>query len=187
MKNALTEQRSAEKSDSIVISADLVEQKILSIRGHKVMLDIDLAKLYGVSTKRLNEQVKRNITRFPGDFMFSLNNAEKSKVVAICDHLSKLRFSHQLPRAFTEQGIAMLSSVLNSERAVMVNIAIMRAFVRIRQLISLNKDLVQKLAALEHKIGHHDQDINELFAIVGRILRYEEQPKKKYGFETGVG
>lgn len=150
------------------------------------MIDADIAQLYGVSTKALNQAVKRNHNRFPEDFVFLLSDSEKHELVTNCDHLSKLRFSHQPPYAFTEQGIAMLSSVLNSERAVMVNIAIMRAFVRIRQLISFNKDLVQKLAELEHKIGHHDQDINELFSIVGRILRHDEKPKKKFGFDTGT-
>lgn len=175
---------SAEKHDSMILS-DNIETLIFFIRGQKVMIDADIARLYGISTKALNQAFKRNRNRFPEDFVFLLSDSEKHELVTNCDHLSKLRFSHRLPYAFTEQGIAMLSSVLHSERAVMVNIAIMRAFVRIRQLISFNKELVQKLAEIENKIGHHDQSINELFAIVGRILPYDEQPKKKFGFDTG--
>ncbi len=179
--------KSVEKSDSTaLVPQELIENKIHLLRGHKVMFDKDLANLYGIETRYLNKSANRNIDRFPKDFMFTLTKEEYSNL--------KFRFgtsrwggSRKLPRAFTEHGILMLSSVLKSERATLVNIAIMRAFVRIRQLITINKDLVQKLSELEHKIGHHDQDINELFAIVGRILRYEEQPKKKYGFETGMG
>ncbi|MFA5104548.1 MAG: ORF6N domain-containing protein [Candidatus Margulisiibacteriota bacterium] len=189
MKSARTEHRavarcrSAEKSDNIsVISAEGIETLILLIRGQKVILDVDLAELYGVTTKRLNEQVKRNIKRFPKDFMFSLTYEEKSEVVANCDHLASIRFSHQNPHAFTEQGIAMLSSVLNSDRAILVNIAIMRAFVRIRQLITFNKEIIQKLSKIEQKVGQHDQDIIDLFNAINKILRYEEQPKKKFGF-----
>ncbi len=156
----------AERSDSIIVSDD-IENMIFFIRGQKVMIDADIARLYGVATKALNQAVKRNPNRFPKDFIFLLSEGEKQEVVTNCDHLSKLRFSHRLPYAFTEQGIA-----------------IMRAFVRIRQLTTFNKDLVQKLAEIEHKIGHHDQDINELFSIVGRILRYDEQPNKKFGFDT---
>ena len=104
-----------------LILHDVIEKKILLIRGHKVMLDRDLAKLYGVATKALNQAVKRNIKRFPDDFMFRLIDSEKEELVTNCDHLKNLKFSSQLPYAFTEQGVAMLSSVLNSERAILVN------------------------------------------------------------------
>lgn len=177
------ESRGVEKSDSIsIISAEGIESGILLIREQKVMLDADLAELYGISTKRLNEQVKRNIKRFPQDFMFSLTYAEKSDVVANCDHLVDIKFSNQTPYVFTEQGIAMLSSVLNSERAVQVNIAIMRAFVKVRQLLTFNKELVKKLSELEHKIGRHDQDIIGLFSAINKILKDESKPKGKFGF-----
>jgi len=173
-----------------MLPVELLENKIYLIRGTKVMIDKDLASLYGVPTKRLNEQVKRNKLRFPYDFMFELSRTETDIIVnASRSHFATLKKGGNvkyLPYAFTEQGISMLSSVLNSKRAILVNIAIMRAFVRIRQLMSSNKDLIRKLAEIEHKIGHHDQDINELFATINKILRYEQQPKNKFGFDTGI-
>jgi hypothetical protein len=177
---------SAEKHNSLsVISSENIENRIYFIRGHKVMLDSDLAALYGVHTGRLNEQVKRNTKRFPGDFMFRLTKDEYYNLISQ-NAISSYGGRRKWPLAFTEQGIAMLSGILNSDRAIAVNIAIMRAFVRIRQLITFNKDLVQKLAEIEHKIGHHDQSINELFAIVGKIFRHDAEPKKKFGFDTGT-
>ena len=125
---------------SNIIPVEHIESRIYLFRGQKVMLDRDLAELYGVTTKRMNEQVKRNIKRFPYDFMFQLSEKEKNKVVANCDHLQELKFSHQLPRAFTEQGVAMLSSVLKSERAIQVNIAIMRAFVKMKQVLYTQRE-----------------------------------------------
>ncbi|MFA5104085.1 MAG: ORF6N domain-containing protein [Candidatus Margulisiibacteriota bacterium] len=180
-KSARTERRSAEKSDSSLVPAEIIEQKIFLIRGQKVMFDKDLAFLYRVKTKELNKAVSRNKNRFPEDFIFKLT---KDEFYNLRFHFGTSSYGGRryLPSAFTEQGIAMLSSVLKSERAMQVNIAIMRAFVRIRQLIASNKELIQKLAEIEHKIGQHDQDINELFAAVSRILRYEEGPKRKFGF-----
>lgn len=177
--------KSAEKTDSSIVPDEIIEQRIFLIRGQKIMFDKDLAVLYGITTFNLNKAVSRNQNRFPEDFMFRLSKDEFN-TLKFHFGISRWGGTRILPRAFTEHGILMLSSVLKSERAVLVNIAIMRAFVRIRQLIGLNKDLVQKLAELEHKIGHHDQDINELFAIVGRILRYDDQSKKKFGFDTGI-
>lgn len=172
-------------NNSGIVPSEMIENKIFLLRGQKVMFDKDLALLYGITTFNLNKAVTRNQARFPMDFAFRLSKEEFNNL-KFHFGISRWGGTRILPRAFTEHGILMLSSVLKSERAVMVNIAIMRAFVRIRQLMSLNKDLVQKLAELEHKIGNHDQDINELFAIVGKILRYDEQPKKKFGFDTGV-
>ena len=133
------------------ISVEAISTKILLIRGKKVMLDRDLAYLYAVSTKGLNQAVKRNIERFPEDFMFQLTPTEKKEVVTICDHLKVLKFSPQCPYVFTEQGVAMLSSVLRSKRAIQVNIIIIRAFVKLRQILSMNKELAHKLAELERK------------------------------------
>ncbi len=172
------------------IPVEVVATKILLIRGKRVMLDRDLARLYGVSTKRLNEQVKRNKSRFPLDFMFQLNEEEKNKVVANCDHLAALKFSYQFPYVFTEQGVAMLSSVLNSERAIQVNIAIMRAFVRIREILLTHKELGAKIEALELKYKSHDIKISELDAHIAAIFEAIKQlltppplPKKpKIGF-----
>jgi hypothetical protein len=118
-----------------IIPDELIMNKILVLRGMKVMIDSDLAELYGVTTKRLNEQVKRNIKRFPEDFMFQLTAEEKQEVVANCDHLKRLKFSPNMPYAFTEHGAVMLASVLNSDRAKTVNIQIVRVFSRMRQLL----------------------------------------------------
>jgi hypothetical protein len=118
------------------IIPEVVASRILFLRGQRVMLDADLAELYGVTTKRLNEQVKRNTDRFPGDFMFQLTLAEKAEVVANCDHLGQLKFSSSLPYAFTEHGALMLGNVLKSSRAVEVSLLVVRAFVQIREMLS---------------------------------------------------
>ena len=168
---------------SVSVPVESVENKILLIRGIKVMLDKDLARLYGVSTRRLNEQVRRNLKRFPDDFMFKLSKNEKDEVVAICDHLKDLKFSYQLPYAFTEQGIAMLSGVLHSERAVCVNIAIMRAFVKLRQLLAANNDISEKLNGLERKTKKHDDDILVIFEAIRQLMATPpEKPKPRIGF-----
>ncbi len=128
-----------------LIPVERVQKTILLIRSEKVILDADLATLYGVSTKRLNEQVKRNPGRFPDDFMFQLTNEEKAEVVANCDHLRRLKFSPNLPYAFTEHGAIMAANVLNSERAVEASVEIVRAFVRPRQLLASNVELSRRL------------------------------------------
>jgi len=183
--------KSAEKNNSQDILS--VERLIYVIRGQKVMTDKDLAVLYDVPTKRLNEQVRRNYKRFPSDFMFQLTKAEadilgqivpslRSQFATLKNSSKRGRHVKYLPYAFTEQGVAMLSSILNSERAIQVNIAIMRAFVKIRQMISFNKDLAQKLSEIEHKLGQHDQDIISLFGAITKIMRDESKPKNKFGF-----
>jgi len=129
---------------SDLIPIQIIENKIFVIYGLKVMLDSDIAQLYGVETKVLNQAVKRNLERFPLDFMFELTSEEKEEVVTNCDHLKALKFSPQLPYAFTEQGVAMLSSVLNSERAIYVNIQIMRTFTKLKSLLATHKDLQKK-------------------------------------------
>ena len=147
------------------------------------MLDSDLAKLYGVQTKRLNEQVKRNNKRFPGDFMFQLTRTETDKVVANCDHLKLIKFSYQLPYVFTEQGVAMLSSVLNSERAIQVNIMIMRAFTKLKEMLLTHKDLATKLEALERKYANHDKKIQDIFEAIRQLLQpLAVDKKRKIGF-----
>lgn len=125
-----------------------IERRILVIRDHKVMLDADLAELYGVTTRRLNEQVKRNKDRFPGDFMFKLTRGEKVEVVANCDHLHRLKFSPALPYAFTEHGAVMLASVLNSPVAVQASIQVVRVFIRLREILATHKELARKLVEL---------------------------------------
>lgn len=128
-----------------------IESRILLIRGQKVMIDADLAELYGVPTKRLNEQVKRNQERFPADFMFQLTAAEKQEVVAICDHLAKLKFSKASPYAFTEHGAIQAANVLASPEAIEVGLYVVRAFVHLRELAVSNKELALRLDELENK------------------------------------
>ena len=176
---------------SNIIPVEHIESRIYLLRGQKVMLDRDLAELYGVTTKRMNEQVKRNIKRFPYDFMFQLSEKEKNKVVANCDHLQELKFSHQLPRAFTEQGVAMLSSVLKSERAIQVNIAIMRAFVRMKQVLYTHRELALQFKLLKERVGKrldkHDAAIADIFEVIRRMLVFESKPKPKIGFRVERG
>jgi len=152
-----------------LVPEEVIERKIFMIRGHKVMLDRDLAELYGVETKVLIQAVKRNVKRFPEDFMFQLIEDEfdnlRSQIVT-----SSWGGTRYLPYIFTEQGVAMLSSVLNSERAIQVNIAIMRAFVKLKQILSMNKELAYKLTELEHKIEKHDEDIQAIFEAIRRLM-----------------
>ena len=161
-----------------IVLQERIEKKIFLIRGKKVMLDKDLAILYEVPTKRLNEQVKRNSERFPEDFMFQLTKREKAEVVANCDHLKTLKFSPQLPYAFTEQGVAMLSSVLNSKRAVMVNIQIMRTFTKIRELLVTHKDLQRKIEDMESK---YDEQFKIVFEAIRQLLEPTPAPAKPKG------
>ncbi len=163
-----------------MITVDAIEQMIFLIRNTKVMIDRDLAKLYGVSTKRLNEQVKRNKKRFQTDFMFRLNKEEKDKLVANCDRFKTLKHSSINPRLFTEQGVSMLSSVLNSEKAIEVNIQIMRVFVKIRAMILTNKDLSEKLANLEKK---YDKQFAIVFQAIRELIETPKKEVKKIGFK----
>jgi len=162
-----------------LIPIEVIESRIFIIRGQKVMIDRDLAELYQVETKSLNQAVKRNMSRFPDEFMFQLNSKEKAEVVTNCDHLKELRFSYRLPYAFTEQGIAMLSSVLKSERAILVNIMIMKTFVRLRELISSHKDILRKIEAMESK---YDQQFRVVFDAIKALIEPPEKPKKRMGF-----
>ena len=159
-----------------LIPVERIEQTILLIRGEKVILDADLAVLYGVTTKRLNEQVKRNRERFPGDFMFQLTKEEKQQVVAICDHLKRLKFSPMLPYAFTEHGAIMAASVLNSSRAVEVSVYVVRAFVKLREVLATHKELARKVTELENRVAGHDENI---IALVKAIRKLMSPPKRK--------
>jgi len=168
-----------------LIPVERIENTILLVRGCKVMLDRDLAELYGVPTKVLNQQVRRNRHRFPEDFMFQLSSEElenwRSQFVTSNSAVKKgLRYR---PYAFTEQGVAMLSSVLNSDRAIEVNIAIMRAFVRLRQILSTHKDLARKLEALERKLGEHDDKFAVVFEAIRQMMNPPPAPpKRRIGF-----
>ena len=167
-----------------LILVDQIEPLILEIRGQKVVLARDLAVLYGVSTKALNQAVKRNSERFPRDFMFQLSADEKQEVVTNCDHLSKLRFSPTLPYVFTEHGVVMAASVLNSPRAVEVSVFVVRAFVKLRQLVLAHKDLAGKLDQLERKVGSHDESIKQLVAAIRQLMAPPVPPKNRIGFHT---
>lgn len=165
-----------------LIPSESIEQKILLIRGQKVLLDRHLAALYGVPTMRLNEAVKRNARRFPTDFMFQLTGQENE---ALISHfaISKGKGGYRkLPYVFTEQGVAMLSSVLHSDRAIDVNIAIMRAFVALRELLSTNKDLIRKLHDLERKYETHDHQIKAVFEAIRQLMAPPVKRKYKVGF-----
>lgn len=159
----------------IVIPDEIVMNKILLLRGKKIMIDMDLSELYGVETKRLNEQVKRNIKRFPGDFMFQLTKKEKEQIIKDYPHLENLKYSPKLPNAFTEQGVAMLSSVLNSDSAIEVNIKIIRIFTKIRQMLSTHKDILLKLEQIEKQTTNNSKDIQVIFRALKQLI---EQPKE---------
>ncbi len=165
---------------------EVIENKILLIRCRKVMLDRDLAMLYSVETRTLNQAVRRNISRFPEDFMFQLTNEEmenwKSQIVISNKDKMGLR---KRPYAFTENGVAMLSSVLNSERAIEVNIQIMRTFTKIREILSTHKELAHKLVQLERKIEKHDDDIKVIFNAIRQLMTPPETKKGKIGFGRG--
>ncbi|MBC8390955.1 MAG: ORF6N domain-containing protein [Deltaproteobacteria bacterium] len=153
------------------------------IRGQKVILDTDLAVLYGVTTKRLNQQVKRNRDRFPEDFMFQLTQAEKAEVVANCDHLSQLKFSPSLPYAFTEHGAIMAASVLNTPGAIEASIFVVCAFVRVREMLGAHRELAAKLKELENRIQDHDDHIQTIFEAIRQLMIPPgKKDKKKIGF-----
>ncbi|MFA6295447.1 MAG: ORF6N domain-containing protein [Candidatus Paceibacterota bacterium] len=167
-----------------------VERSILFIRGERVMIDADLAELYGVTTKRLNEQVKRNIKRFPPDFMFQLTQEEKTEVVANCDHLLMLKFSPNLPSVFTEYGAIMAATILNSQYAVDMSILVVRAFVRLRYILATHVELAQKINELERqfkdKTTEHAKHINKIYRILDALMAPTPELKKgRIGFDTG--
>lgn len=166
-----------------IVPAEVIERKILLIRGQKVMLDRGLADLYGVATKVLLQAVKRNLTRFPDDFMFQLNYQEVAALRSQIVTSKTGRGGHRYqPYVFSEQVVAMLSSVLNSERAIQVNIAIMGAFVKLKEMLSTNKELAHKLAQLERKIEKHDGEIKLIFDAIRQLMIPPETKKKKIGF-----
>ena len=164
-----------------VIIAESTERKIYMLRGQKVILDGDLAELYGVEVKQLKRQVRRNIDRFPADFMFQLSKDDLDSLRCHFGTLKRGEHSKYLPYAFTEQGVAMLSSVLNSERAIEVNIQIMRTFVKLREMIASHKDLARKLDELEKK---YDGQFRVVFDAIRQLMVAEEKPKRKIGFEV---
>jgi hypothetical protein len=174
----------AKKTALLVIPAERIEKAILSLRGQKVMLDRDLAELYGVRAIALRQQVKRNRERFPEDFMFQLTPEEAEALVSQNVIPSLRSLGGSLPYAFTQEGVAMLSSVLRSQRAVEVNIAIMRAFVRLRELLASHKDLARKLGELEKKF---DEQFQVVFEAIRHLMASDPpEPKRRIGFGSAV-
>ena len=171
-------------ADQNLVPLERVERSILILRGHRVIFDSDLAALYGVPVKRLNEQVKRNIDRFPDDFAFNLTEEESEALRSQFATLKTGRGEHRkyLPRVFTEHGALMAASVLNSPKAVEMSIFVVRAFVRLRQVLAANRQIAAKLNELERKTAAHDKNIVALFQAVRSLMSVPEKPSRKIGF-----
>jgi len=172
-----------DEQNDLIPSEQIVENRILLIRGQKVLLAPDLAALYGVSSKRLHEQVRRNRSRFPEDFMFQLTESEWNELAANCGRFKNLKHSNMLPYAFTEHGAFMLANVLNSERAVEVSIFVMRAFVRLREMLGTHKELAHKLEELEKHVRDHDGHIRTLFEAIRQMMTPPPSKNRKIGFD----
>ena len=182
-----------------IVPADQIASRIRNFRGEKVLLDFDLAALYGVETRVLNQAVKRNADRFPSDFMFQLS-VEETEMISqrvtssagqtasdssqIVMSPGKHRGKRYRPYAFTEQGVAMLSSVLNSERAIKVNIAIMRAFVKLRQILDTNREFAKKFSELEQRVGKHDEEIDAILEAIRQLMAPPDRPRREIGFHV---
>jgi hypothetical protein len=165
------------------LSTAQISARIQILRGQKVLLDRDLAALYGVETRALNQAVKRNAERFPKDFMFSLSRDEIVRVSQFVTSSRALRFSKRV-HAFTEQGVAMLSSVLRSDRAVQVNIAIMRTFVQLRAALARNRELARKFSELEKRVDQHDENIAAIIETIRQLIEPEPKPRREIGFHA---
>lgn len=160
-----------------------IESLIITVRGQRVILDADLAELYAVPTKRLNEQVKRNAERFPEDFVFRLTAAEKEEVVANCDHLARLKFSKTTPFAFTEHGAIMAANVLNSPEAVKMSVYVVRAFVQMRGQIAANAEILKRLAEIDKALLGHDRSLQFLWSKLQPLLAPPpDPPRRRIGF-----
>ena len=165
----------SEAEGQLMIPDEVIMSKILLIRGKNVMIDSDLASLYGVPTKRLNEQVKRNVKRFPAHFMFQLTQEEKDKVVANCDHLKKLKYSPFLPYVFTEHGTVMLANVLNSDRSIQASIRIVEIFIKMREILLTHKDILIRLEKIEHTLVGHDDKIMLIFEYLKQLEKTKQE------------
>jgi phage regulator Rha-like protein len=166
-----------------IVPIELIESRILLIRGRKVMLDSHLAELYGVTTKRLNEQVKRNKERFPADFMFQLTFEETESLRSQIATSNRGRGGRRYrPYAFTEHGAIMAASVINSHRAIEVSVYVVRAFVKLREMLRTHKELARRLAELEKRIEGHDEEIMALFEAIRQLMEPPEKPSKRIGF-----
>jgi hypothetical protein len=171
-------------SKQVAIPDTVIINKIYLVREQKIMLDMDLAELYGVETKHLKRQVRRNLKRFPTDFMFELTSKELNDLRSQIG-TSSWGGTRYVPMAFTEQGVAMLSSVLNSPSAIEVNIRIIRIFTRLREVLLTNKDILLKIEQIERKIMGHDEEIQMIFTALKELLNPPQQPRKRIGFKPG--
>lgn len=167
-----------------IIPIERIARSIRYLRGEKVLLDSDLGQLYGVTTGNLNKAVNRNRDRFPSDFMFQLTTGEAEHLIFQIGRSKGRGGRRHRPYAFTEQGVAMLSSILNSETAVKVNIAIMRAFVRLRQTLETNRELAQKFSELERRVGKHDEEIAAILEAIRQLMAPPEKPRREIGFHV---
>jgi hypothetical protein len=169
----------------VVAPTDKIERAISLIRGQKVILDADLAELYGVTTKVFNQAIKRNKKRFPSDFIFRLTKEEKREVVTNCDHLGKLKFSPTLPAAFTEHGAIMAATILSTERAIKVSVYVVRAFVKLREILGTQKDFAHKLEDLEERLVEHDEKFSIVFEAIRELMQpVAVPPKRRIGFSS---
>ena len=159
-----------------IVPAEKIDRAILFLRSKKVMLDADLALVFGTTTKRLNERVKRNVDRFPADFLFQLTDEEKEWVVTNCDHLRQLKFSPVNPYAFTEHGTIMAAAILNTPIAVEASVAVVRAFVKLREILSQNKDLAKKLSDMEAK---YDHQFKVVFEAIRKLMQLPSKDVKR--------
>lgn len=180
---------SENKEDKIMLAEEIIMSKILNIRGQRVIIDRDLSELYDVPTKRLNEQVKRNIKRFPEHFMFELTKEEKDEVVANCDHLKNLKFSSFMPRVFTEYGILQAANVLNSDRAISMSNRIIEIFVKMHKLLASHQEILKKLDDLDRKNTEHDNNIMLIFEYIKQFeetkqQELEQKNRKRIGYKT---
>jgi len=167
-----------------IVPIERIAGSIVYLRGQKVILDYDLATLYGIETRALKQAVRRNLNRFPDDFMLELSAKEINSLVSQSVIPAVRKLGGATPMAFTEQGVAMLSSVLNSERAVKVNIAIMRAFVKLRETLETNQQLARKFAELEKRVGRHDAKIDAILEAIRQLMAPPEKPRREIGFHV---
>ena len=173
------------KNTELLIAADEIISKIYLLRRQRIMLDRDLAVLYGIKPTRLREQVKRNINRFPSNFMFQLNKKEAENMVSQNAIPSKKHLGGYLPYAFTEHGVLMLANVLKSETAMQVSIRIIEIFVKMREMLFTHKDILLQLEKMERKLAGHYEDIQLVFKYLKQLLNLPQQPRRRIGFKTG--
>ncbi len=160
-----------------------IESLILTLRGRKILIDADLAAIYGVETRTLNQAVKRNAERFPEDFIFALNAAEKLKVITNCDHLARLKFAKSMPFAFTEHGAIMAATVLNSKQAVTMSVYVVRAFIQMREQLAANSEILRRLAEIDKTLLQHNAGLRDIYQKLRPLLQpATDPPRRRIGF-----